>query len=196
MLVKNAVLHLVCDLFNYELGVQQKVIEKMFGHELMKPMLPTFLSNLVETKHNHLIDEVIKYGISTHITSGRTTKHNVAKEFLRTLVTITLGFSMNASARMMAKKIRLSRKCVYQSLQQHLQIEDSALDFWIDIKKQQRSIALSVETRVFIIKWWTMETTVSPKQKKIHRKRLGRKQVIEHPTHFLQVSQVRKLLEL
>ncbi len=37
MLVKNVVLHLVRDLSNYELGVQHKVIEKMFGHELMKP---------------------------------------------------------------------------------------------------------------------------------------------------------------
>jgi hypothetical protein len=54
MLAKNAVLQLVRDLSNYELGVQHKVIEKMFRHKLMKPMLPTFLSNLVETKHNEL----------------------------------------------------------------------------------------------------------------------------------------------
>jgi hypothetical protein len=33
MLVRNAVLHLVCDLSGYELRVQQKVIEKMFRHE-------------------------------------------------------------------------------------------------------------------------------------------------------------------
>jgi len=36
MLVRNIVLHLVRDLYNYESGVQQMVIEKMFGHELMK----------------------------------------------------------------------------------------------------------------------------------------------------------------
>jgi isochorismate hydrolase len=142
----------------------------MFGHEFMKPMLSTFFSNLVKTKHNRLIVDIIKSGISTHITSSCTTKDNVAREFLHTLVTITLGFSKNASARMVAKKIRLSRKCVYQSLQQCLQIKDGALDFCTDIKKQQRSIALSTETRTLIIKWWTMETIVSPKQKKIHKK--------------------------
>jgi hypothetical protein len=60
MLARNALLHLVCDLFGYELGVQQKVIEKMFGHELMKPMLPIFLSNLIETKNNNLIKLLLK----------------------------------------------------------------------------------------------------------------------------------------
>ncbi len=39
-----------------------------------------------------------------------------------------------------------------------------------------------------------METNVSPKQKKVCRERLGKKQVVEHSTHFLHVSQV-KLLE-
>jgi hypothetical protein len=79
------------------------VIEKMFGHELMKRMLSTFLSNLVKTKHNHFIVEAIKFGVSTHITSGCTTQHNVAKEFLGTLVTISLVSSKYTSARMVAK---------------------------------------------------------------------------------------------
>ncbi len=69
----------------------------------MKPMLPTFFSNLVKTKHNHLIVEVIKFGISRHITSDRTIKHNVAREFLGTLVTITLVCNKDESAKMVAK---------------------------------------------------------------------------------------------
>ncbi len=80
--------------------------------------------------------------------------------------------------------LRLSRKCIYQNLQRHLQIKDGALDFWTNINKQQRSIALSTKTRTLIIKWWTMETTMFPKRKKVCRKRLGMKQVIEHPNHF------------
>jgi hypothetical protein len=69
----------------------------------MKPMLPTFLSNLVKTKHNHFIIEAIKFGVSTHITSDRTIKHNVAKEFLGTLVTTTFVYSKDGTARMVAK---------------------------------------------------------------------------------------------
>jgi hypothetical protein len=62
------------------------------------------------------------------------------------------------------------------------------------LKKQQMSTAFSIEKRTFIIEWWPMETNVSPKQKKVCRERLGKKQVVEHSTHFLHVSQV-KLLE-
>jgi len=35
-----------------------------------------------------------------------------------------------------------------------------------------------------------METTISPNRKKVYKKRIGVKQLIEHPTHLLQVSQV------
>ncbi len=101
----------------------------------MKPMLPIFLSNLVETKQNNLIVEAMKSKVSTHITSNHTTKHNVAREFLGTLVTITLVFSKDANAKMVAKNLGLSKKCVYWSLQRCLQIEDGALDFWTNIKK-------------------------------------------------------------
>lgn len=37
---------------------------------MMKLMVPTFLSNLVETKKNHFIVESIKNGVSIHIWLG------------------------------------------------------------------------------------------------------------------------------
>jgi hypothetical protein len=55
----------------------------------------------------------------------------------------------------------LSRKCIYQSFQRHLQIKDGALNFWTNIRKQQRSTTLLTKTRALIIEWWTMETNVS-----------------------------------
>jgi hypothetical protein len=58
ILVKSSVLQLVNDLWGYEVEFQQKVVEKIFGNELMKPMLPNFLSNLAETKHDHLLLKV------------------------------------------------------------------------------------------------------------------------------------------
>ncbi len=148
-------------------------------------MLQKNLSNLVETKHNDLLVEAIKSKISTHITSSYTIKHNLAREFMGTLVTTTLVFSKDASAKMVAKNLGLSRKCVYQNLQWCFQIKDGALDFWNDIKKQQRSTALSTKTRYLMIEWWTMETIVFLRQKKICKKNLDRKQIIEYPTHFL-----------
>jgi hypothetical protein len=59
----------------------------MLQHKLVKPMLPTYLSNIGETKSNHLIVQSIKFGVSTHLTNGRSSKHYTTKELLRTLVT-------------------------------------------------------------------------------------------------------------
>ncbi len=53
-------LYLVHDLWGYDVEFQQKVVEKIFWHKMMKLMMLTFLSNLVKTKNNHLIVESIK----------------------------------------------------------------------------------------------------------------------------------------
>ncbi len=43
-------------------------------------------------------------------------------------------------------------------------------------------------------RWWIMETTIFLDRKKVCKKRLEVKQIMEHPTHFLQVFQVKNSL--
>lgn len=74
----------------------------------MKAMLSTFMSNLLETKHNHLIFENIKIRVSTHLTNGYIPKHIATKELLSTLAIIK-----HPSGRTVAKNLKLSIKCVY-----------------------------------------------------------------------------------
>ncbi len=50
ILAKNHALQLVQDLHGYELEIQQQVVGKFFRHEIMKPLLPSFMSNLGETE--------------------------------------------------------------------------------------------------------------------------------------------------
>jgi hypothetical protein len=63
---------------------------------------------------------------------------------------------------------------------------------WILVKtsKRQQSYALSPKVKALVLEWWIMETTLSLDQKKVCKKQLGVKQIVEHPTHFLQVFQV------
>jgi hypothetical protein len=89
------------------------VVENIFQHKLMKAMLSTFMSNLLETKHNHLIFENIKTRVSTHLANGYIPKHIAVKELLGTLVIITLVVIKHASGRMVAKNLKLFIKCVY-----------------------------------------------------------------------------------
>jgi hypothetical protein len=62
-------------------GFQQKVVERIFVHHVMKQLMPKCLSNLQDSINNKLIVESIKDGVSTHMARGHTTKHDVAKSF-------------------------------------------------------------------------------------------------------------------
>jgi hypothetical protein len=75
-------------------------------------MLPTYLSNIGETKSNHLIVQSIKFGVSTHLTNGHSSKHCTTKKLLKTLVT-----TKYVSGRKVAKNLGLDRQCIYQILQ-------------------------------------------------------------------------------
>lgn len=96
----------------------------MFKHDLVKPILPSFLSNIGESKHTHLIVESIKIGVSTHLANGRTTKHTTTRELIGTLVSMK-----HVSGKTIAKRLRLDRCCIYQNSQHHGLIDDGAMDF-------------------------------------------------------------------
>ncbi len=69
-------------------GIQKKMVEKMFGHELLRPMLPTILLDVVRMKKNHQIVESIKSKMSTHLAHGENNKHSATRELLGTLAFI------------------------------------------------------------------------------------------------------------
>jgi hypothetical protein len=115
------------------------------------------MSNLGETEQSHLIMESIKTGVSTHLANGHTTKHFAAREFIGTLSSIRL-----ASGRIVAKHLGLDRHCIYQSLQHRSFIDDGAIDFWFGTKRRKGCTVISIELKTFVVKWWTMEKTISP----------------------------------
>jgi hypothetical protein len=85
IIAQHSTLQQVSSLQGYNVEFQQKVVEKTFVHDVMKPLLSTYLSNILVTKHNHLIVESIKDGVSAHLARGCTLKHTFVKEFLGTL---------------------------------------------------------------------------------------------------------------
>jgi hypothetical protein len=82
MVAINFVFQLIKDLWGYDVAFQQRVVDKIFGHELMKPMLPNYLKNMANTKYNHLIVQSIKYGVAIHLANGKTFKQVAALEVL------------------------------------------------------------------------------------------------------------------
>jgi hypothetical protein len=96
----------------------------MFKHDLVKPMLPSFLSNIGESKHTHLIVESIKIGVSMHLANGRTTKHTTTREIIGTLAS-----TKHVSGKTIAKRRGFDRHCIYQNLQCCGLIDNDAMDF-------------------------------------------------------------------
>jgi len=91
MVSRSCVLQLVHTLSNHDLDFQHKVFERMLQHKLVKPILPTYLSNIGETKSNHLIVQSIKFGVSTHLANGHSSKDCTTKELLGILVITKYG---------------------------------------------------------------------------------------------------------
>ena len=61
----------------------------------------------------------------------------------------------------------------------------------VDLCKRKSSYGgLSHEVKEIVVKFWTEHTRVSPNKKDIVRKRLGRKEYLEHPVHLLDETQV------
>jgi hypothetical protein len=129
--------------------------------------------------------EIIKTGVSTHLANGRTTKHFTTRELIGTLTFIRL-----VSGIIIAKHLGLDRCCIYQSLQRCNFIDDGAIDLWPGTKRHEWCTTLSIELKTLVVEWWTMKTTISFDWKIFCNKRIGVEQLIEHPTHLLQVSQV------
>jgi hypothetical protein len=79
MKVRSCALQLVDSLHGYDVGFQQKVVEKMFIHDVMRPLMPKCLSNLQDSINNQLIVDSIKDGVSAHMARGHTAKHGATK---------------------------------------------------------------------------------------------------------------------
>jgi len=77
-------------LSSHDMAFRHKVLEMMLYHKLVKPMPPICLSNIGETKSNHLIVQSIKSGVSIHLTNGCSNKHCATKELLGTLATTNM----------------------------------------------------------------------------------------------------------
>ncbi len=105
MLSKECVLTLVNQLCGYEVEYKKKVVEKMFGHELLRPMLPTFLLDVVRMKKNHQIVESIKSKMSTHLAQGKNNKHSATRELL-----VTLAFTESTRNKKIIKCLCLDRR--------------------------------------------------------------------------------------
>jgi hypothetical protein len=158
------------------------VVEKMFVHDVTRPLMPKCLSNLQDSINNQLIFKSIKDVVSTHMARECIAKHVVVKELSSTLATYT-----RTSGRKVTQHLGLSKRCVIKYKQWCFLINNGDLDFWSRTTKRQWSDALSLEVKALMLEWWIMETTISLDQKKVCKKNIGGQTNYVSQPHFGQV---------
>ena len=150
-------------------------------------MVPDFLVDPSKVKLRHSVLSNLKEGMADHLLGVRQSKIVMAKD-----IVCTLASSSNmGSRRSVADVLGVDRRNLKRGMQRRLLLDTQQNAFWLKYRSTCRSDALPVSATMVVIEWWTSETIVSPNRKDIVRHRIGLKQYAEHPTHYLQVSEVR-----
>ena len=93
------------------------------------------------------------------------------------------------SHRSLSKTLGIGRKNIRRILISCL-LDDTSELFWNPPKRARRCDAILVKDRELVIPWWTIESTVFPNRKQIQCLDIGIRLYKNHPTHFLQKSQL------
>lgn len=182
---RNIALYTVQELSGLTVEAQQASIEKLLAHPLVRNIIPSYLSDVSIVKHQNEVIGNIKSGITTHCAGARKSEFLVAKNIV---CTFALGQSVGSSTAV-AKVLGVDRRIIKKGIERRIQLDLQLDAFWIN-NKRTRVRSISMVMRETIVEWWTTESTVSPNRKDIARKRVGVRTYEEHPTHYLQVSQV------
>jgi hypothetical protein len=179
-------LYALTELKDFELPVQNLILEKTFAHTLLQGFLPDYLKDLEAVKHNQVVVGNINSGMTSHLTGERPSQSLMAKDIVCTLASSqSLG-----SSRGLARALGVDRRNIKKAIMRRVLLDTQKDAFWTCYKRAARSDVLPESMRLLVIKWRTTQGTISSKRKRVLRKRIAVKTFESHPTHFIQVSQV------
>ena len=167
---------------------KEVAIEKVVDHPMWKNHLPSYLKDLGKLKHSQEVVDNLKGGLTDHLTGQRSQPLVMAKDIVCALATFQYNVT---SCREVARVLGVDRRNIKKGIVSLRESLDHSGDaFWRTYKRAKRADALSTALVELVTTWWTLETTVSPNRKDVTYKRVGVKVKIEHPKHYLQVSEV------
>lgn len=166
---------------------KEVAIEKVVAHPMWKHHLPSYLKDLGKLKHSQEIVDNLKRGLTDHLTGKRSQPLVMAKDIVCALATSQYNAT---SCREVARVLGVDRRNIKKGIVRRESLDHSGDAFWRTYKRAKRADALSTALVELVTTWWTLETTVSPNRKDVTYKRVGVRVKIEHPKHYLQVSEV------
>ena len=96
----------------------------------------------------------------------------------------------DSSARQVARVLRIHHRNVSKAVVRQ-EVLHTAGDFLFSLSMRTKHVdGLGLDEKHIIIKWWILETRVSPNKKDVTRKQMSASVRDEKPTHYLQETQV------
>jgi hypothetical protein len=175
-------LYALTALKDFEPALQNLVLEKTVGHTLLQSFLPDYLKDLQAVKQNQVVVGNINSGMASHLIGVRPSHSLMAKDIVCTLASSHSVGSSRGLAKVLGIKKAIMRKVL---------LDTQSEFFWTCYKRATKSDILPKSVRMLVIKWWTTQSTISPERKRVLQKRIAVRSFESHPTHFIQVSQVR-----
>lgn len=186
-IARNIVTYAVQSLQQTDRKFKEIAIEKVVSHPMWKHYLPPYLQDLGKLKHSHEIVDNLKRGLTDHLTGQRSQPLVMAKDIVCALATSQYNVT---SCREVARVLGVDRRNIKKGIVRREILDHFGDAFWRTFKRAKRADALSARIVELVTTWWTLETTVSPNRKDVTFKRIGVNEKIEHPKHYLQVSEV------
>lgn len=185
-LSKNLANYAASLLKGYDQSIQHLSLEKFLGQQVLGAMVPDFLKNPSEVKMRHSVLTNFREGITDHLVGVRPSNVVMAKD-----IVCTFAASANLrSTRSVASVLGVDRRNIKRAMHRRVLLDTKQDAFWLRYRSGGRTDSLTETVKEIVRRWWFSETTVSPNRKDIVRHRIGVKNYDEHPTHYLQVSEV------
>jgi hypothetical protein len=175
---------------DFDSKIQQLTIQKFLSHVDMKDIVPPFLSDLETLKLQNSVISSVREGMRDHLVGSKPSKIVMAKDILCTFA----SGSQCGSGRGLAGLLGVDRRNIYHARSRRMVLDAGHDAFWLQRRRKIRSDSLSASVRDAVLAWWTEETTVSPNRKDVASFHEGLRCWLSHPTHYLQCSQVGRIL--
>ncbi len=144
------------------LGFKNIVLEKLFGHLLLKDVLPPYLQDLQKMKTNQNLINSLKYSLTSHFVGAKFSKITMAKDIC------TLATSQSVkSSREVGKVLRVDRRNIRKAAKRKQLLDSFGVAFWTSHQHVKRSNILSKLTKNLMTSWWNTKTTILPNCKDV-----------------------------
>jgi hypothetical protein len=170
---------------------RQALFEKMLSHPTIVPHLPQYYLPPKDAVAQQLVIEGLKADLEG--VKGGQSKDKLAWKGTILSSTVSQRHAHNNSIPVsaLARVLNTNRGNIHLAVKRRItDSEEGSASQWAPLTRKRRPERIDEETKAAALHWWNQETRVSPIQKEVVSKRIGRNQRTQHAMHYLLENQV------